>query len=88
LKQAGYVSPSDLPRGALLGIVELCDCLHAHVVPPATAEIHCIQPGRYAWLLKEPRRFPEPVPMPGRQGIYDVADDVLPVLVPPGNWKE
>ena len=35
-------------------------------------------PGRFAWVLTEVRPLPEPVPFVGRQGFFNVPDDLLP----------
>lgn len=35
------------------------------------------QPGRYAWALADVRALAEPVPFTGRQGIFDVPDELL-----------
>ncbi len=33
-------------------------------------------PGRYGWLLSDPRRLATPVPVTGKQGVFDLPDDV------------
>jgi hypothetical protein len=35
-------------------------------------------PGRFAWLLRDPRPFPEPIPYAGARNLFDVPDGVLP----------
>ncbi len=34
-------------------------------------------PGRYAWKLANPRRFATPIPFTGRQGFFNVPDEVV-----------
>jgi hypothetical protein len=79
LKQAGYAIPADLPRGVVLGTVELCNCLHAHAVPlpPEEEPFRDVRPGWYVWLLKGARRLAQPIPLTGRQGIYEVSEEVM-----------
>lgn len=36
-------------------------------------------PGRFGWVLTDVRRLPEPVPFVGRQGFFNVPDELLPV---------
>ncbi len=68
-----------LTRGAVVGSVEVIDCL------PLTSEIirelveslgyfGDWQPGLFAWALRNPRRLPIPVPLPGRLGLFDVPE--------------
>src|SRR5262249_49781174 len=79
LKQAGHVVPSDLPRGALLGTVELDDCLYAHAVrlSPVEQALGDFRLGRHAWLLSAPCRSATPLLMSGRPGIFEVPDELL-----------
>lgn len=55
--------------GAIVGMTEIVDCVAQH-------------PGRfftgpYGFVLRNSRRFPEPVPLPGRLGIFEVPQDLL-----------
>lgn len=36
------------------------------------------EPGRFAWVLREPLHLPEPIPYRGRQRIFNVPDELLP----------
>jgi hypothetical protein len=55
-------------------MVDLVDCL------PVEAVVHLIgdqeraagdySAGRFAWRLENPRPFPEPIPVQGRQGFF------------------
>jgi hypothetical protein len=53
--------------GALLGVVELVDCVEAGVADEAG----------YVWVLANPRRFARPIPHPGRVGLFEVADALV-----------
>jgi hypothetical protein len=57
----------DVPRGALVGIVELVD-----VTRDRTSRWH--KDGRWGWYLARARRFDRPVPLPGRRILFDVPD--------------
>lgn len=55
----------ELPRGALLGVVEVVDVTQDHVSPWA-------EPGQWHWVFANPRALPEPVPMRGKLGLWDI----------------
>ena len=105
LKEAGFtvpwpgedyrVSKTNLPRGVLLGTVEVVDCIAVemvtvadHVLPGNAAMPHAggyyvsaqehafgdYGPGRWAWLLRDPRPLLEPIPYRGRQGLWEIED--------------
>lgn len=46
------------------------------------------QPGLYAWQLVDPRPLAEPIPWPGRLGLFDVASSVLDRAVKPETVTE
>jgi hypothetical protein len=76
LVQAGFRFSADLPRGAVLGVVDLLDCLPA---PEVVAELGDgeraygdFRPGRWAWRLANPRLLPSPVPARGKTGLFHV----------------
>lgn len=73
LEEAGV---SDWPVGCLVGTAEL-----VNVIPSETAVTRINErefilgdygPGRFAWELKAPQRFEEPIPWKGRQGWFTV----------------
>ena len=63
--------PTDqLPFGALVGVVELVDCVpFRQVAGDPFAE------GPWCWLLADPRPLPALVPWKGRLGLFDVEID-------------
>lgn len=74
-----------LTRGALLGDAILADC---RAMDGSAAPEHDWDeafgdwgPGRYAWRLEQPRLY-TPIPMPGKQGWFEVHDSLLPKLEP------
>jgi hypothetical protein len=63
----------DLPRGVLLGIVDLIDC-----VPLADVAGQPFAEGPICWKLANPRPFSRPIPLRGKMGVFDVPDELLP----------
>ncbi len=77
LHQAGHKSWRSLPLGALIGTVELLDCLPVEDLGPVSVSDRAfadLRPGRWAWLLDRPRSLAAPVPMSGRLGVFDILD--------------
>ena len=74
-----------LPLGALIGTVvvdhssrmseEYCAWLATR--DPEEFAFGHYEPGRFAWVLRDVVRLPEPIPFTGRQGIFDVPDELL-----------
>jgi hypothetical protein len=80
VEQAGLAMP-DLVRGALVGTVEIVDCV------PFTQEIAeemravggyfgTWSPGGYAWAVTNPQRLATPVPWRGQLGLFSIPPDV------------
>jgi len=68
----------DLPRGVILGVVDLVDC-----VPLADVAGQPFAEGPICWKLSNPRRFPRPIPLRGKMGVFDVPDDLVPARFRP-----
>jgi len=67
LDHAG-LSPRDLPRGALLGMMALLDCVRVEdlaELPDAERLLTSFAPGLWAWLLACPSPWPAPRPARG-----------------------
>jgi len=85
LREAGFRDSADLPRGVVLGYVELVGCyptedLTAHrIVPVNSAEwvFGDYRPGRWAWGCRWPVRLAILFPFPGWRGLFDVPDQLL-----------
>nr|DAY54996.1 MAG TPA: ASCH domain protein [Caudoviricetes sp.] len=56
----------DIPFGAIIGSVEIKDCVQNH--PSIWAE-----KGMYHWVLAYPWAFPEPIPAKGRLSFWEYA---------------
>ncbi len=73
-----------LPLGALIAtaIIDRCDrmttesCLELLDRDPDEFAFGHHEAGRFAWVLRDVQRLPSPVPFTGRQGIFDVPDDL------------
>ncbi len=75
-KLLGAVSGKiDLPMGAVVGTVEIVDCLPVEAVIPTLTERERVlgdySPGRWAWVLKNPVMFHTPIPARGKQGWWN-----------------
>lgn len=81
-----------LTTGAILGVVEVVDCLRlaewrarraAGCILAALAEpimTTAWAEGPVCWILENPRQFVTPVPWRGQQGLFEVPDGKLPEL--------
>jgi activating signal cointegrator 1 len=88
LRLAGHDLPDDLPRGAVLGCVDLLECLRVDQADQWLAANDAAyereksfgdyRPGRWAWRLANPRRFRTPVILGGKLGLFEVAAGLLP----------
>ena len=59
--------PDDVERSAIIGVVEVIDCTQER-----TSAWH--EPGSWGWYLARAKRFPRPIPMKGRRGLFEVPD--------------
>jgi hypothetical protein len=65
------LDPRRLSYGCVLGRVDLVDV--RPLVPIDEAAALCPwSPGRYAWVVSNPQRFEEPIPMRGYQRLWTV----------------
>ncbi len=62
-----------LPLGAIVGAVDIVDCIRTEDVPPAEQEWGDFTPGRWAWKLGNVRRFPVPAPCKGALSFWEPA---------------
>lgn len=62
------------PFGCVIAICRLIDCVlitPKNVPPDPERSFGDYTPGRYAWVLKDIKPLPEPVPVKGRQGLWE-----------------
>jgi hypothetical protein len=77
-----------LPRGALIGKVVLKDVVSLSELNLSDGTINLLtleerafgdyRPGRYAWLLEQPLRFRQPIPVKGGLGVWDYSGALPP----------
>lgn len=69
-----------MPRGEVVCVVDLVDCVRiTRENAPTGNELAFgdYTPGRFMWITKNVRRFVEPVPVTGRQGLFRVPRSLL-----------
>ncbi len=93
LTRAGINSFTELPFGAIVGVVHVDDCVKSlgrnhepgnpaildnrlQVVWPEV-DFGLYDYGRWITLTSNPRRFRQPIPWRGAQGVFNVPDDVI-----------
>lgn len=59
----------DLTRGAIIGVVDLVDCVRAHHSPWFQ--------GKYGLVLRSPRALKQPLAMLGTLGLWDVPEFIV-----------
>lgn len=66
---------AELPRGAVVGTVEIVDCVPVeNIVDKLNDQERALgdySPGRFAWVLQNPIVFDEPIPARGKQGWWN-----------------
>ncbi len=84
LLRAGYDPPSQLPLGALIGRVEVKDCVSVAEVELAEPEASFgdFRPGRWCWLLGNAEKF-NPVEWKGHLSLFDIPEELLVKLLLP-----
>lgn len=73
-----------LPRGAVVGSVIIADCRPMDCMVAPAEPLHQNDyllgvwgPGRFAWRLADPWILAKPIPWKGKQGWFNVPDDVM-----------
>jgi hypothetical protein len=85
LRKHGITKAEHLPKGAVIGVAELTDCvatetLDLEIAKSQEERFGDFRPGRWAWKLANPIRFQTPIPFQGKLGLFDVPDDLLPEM--------
>ncbi len=81
-----HTLPDRMDFGAIIGMVELAGIVHRDsTLAPKWFEYHEHVEGPVCWILKNPRRFVEPIPYRGQQRIWQVPDEIYAPanLLPP-----
>ena len=67
--------PARLAYGAVVGAVEIVDCVPVEEIMHTLTERERLlgdySPGRFAWVLRNPIMFEKPIPARGKQGWWD-----------------
>src|SRR5262245_57921137 len=74
LRQGAFYHSADLPTGALIGTVELVDCLPADEAADCLADVGHCRPEHWKWQLDRPIALPQPIPYRGRLGLFDAPE--------------
>ena len=91
VRHGGIGLPGDLPRGVILAVCELVDCLQVTEDNQGMfAEFDRIAGdlslGRYVWVLERVRPLRHPIPCRGAQGLWtvpaEIAGQILDQLAP------
>jgi hypothetical protein len=77
LQAAGFHGSRELPRGMVLGTVELVDVLaitdlDLGRLSPTELAFGDFQPHRFAWRLAQPRWLEQPLLVPGQLGLFEI----------------
>lgn len=64
-----HIDRDSLVYGALIGSVEIVDCVNSSASPWFF--------GDFGFVLREPRLFQRPIPWRGSLGFFDVPDEVI-----------
>ena len=72
LEGLGHTVPDDLPRSAIVAVVDLVDVLpyESHLFGPDLLA-DPMATGPQCWLLENVRRLDQPIPCSGKQGIWE-----------------
>lgn len=75
---AQYGIESPFPLGVVLCVVDLFECTqNVRYASFAELTLGDFRKGRWFWVTKNVRPFDEPLPMRGRQGLFNVTDDAV-----------
>ncbi len=69
LVDGGITAINTIPTGAVLGVVELLDCIPAETAHDQT--FGDFSAGRWAWYVRVVEVFRKPQPVSGQQGLWD-----------------
>lgn len=80
LATVGVHSIADLAFGKIVAVCELGVCVRVGETPSLRSLERLFgnyEPGRFVWMLRDIRALKVPVPFRGRQGFFEVPDDVI-----------
>lgn len=85
LINAGYQTLAELPLGSVLCVVDVVDCIPTPIlvpryydgppmITPKEKAFGDYSQARYGIITENLRRLKEPIPIKGKQGIFDIPD--------------
>ena len=76
---AAWLDSEPLPYGAILAVANLVDCARVENVSPGRLDeaFGNYAPGRWAWITRNLRALPHPIPYRGAQGLFDVPTKII-----------
>lgn len=73
----------DLPRGAIIGIARLTDCIKGETLLPGLGEqerafgyFSALDEQRYGWQFEDAMPLPNPIYMTGQQGLFTINEHI------------
>lgn len=76
----GRYNPMDFPRGAIVAVVTLVDCVPTHILREEVSQqelsLGDFGPSRYGWKLENVQRLETPVFCSGQQGLWRMPESV------------
>ena len=79
LRDIGIDYVIQLPLGALVGAVTLCECKyvtednrHTFDLADPMTRLGILQPGSWAWICSAPEKYAIPLPALGRLGVFEI----------------
>lgn len=67
----------DLPFGAVVGVVDLIDCVAVEAAERLHPDQYEFASGPWCWVLANPRPLSRPLPCPGSLGLWRLPANVL-----------
>lgn len=83
LFNAGYRNTASLPRGAIVSVVDLMDCIRItadNAPPEPERSFGDYSPGRFMWRLENNRPLAQPIPTRGYQQLWTPSGEVVEQL--------
>jgi activating signal cointegrator 1 len=89
LKDRGIVLPpaAKLVYGAVIGIVDLVDCVPYEQLPAALADDPFASPGAICWIFSNARMVDPPFRIGGKLGLWEFDESLLKPLARPPTQK-